>query len=150
MILLSIGLLLVYTAYRLSRVVWHPPDKLIRRGPNRSVYMRRWWVFKNPFVCVYVHRLLQPDWGDALHNHPRASLGFVLSGGYDQVTQTGFQRIRRWHVNLLRLHTFHRIVDVRPNTWTLFVGGPVRRGWGFLTPAGRFVEHDEYNRPPGR
>ncbi len=37
----------------------------------------------------------------------------------------------RWG-NALALHSLHRIADTEPDTWTLFLHGPHRKGWGFV------------------
>lgn len=94
--------------------------------------------------AVFLHRTFRADPGRDVHNHPWPWAGtFVLWGGYVQLIKerlpTGyyserFVRVDRWtwHRDGFYPNQYHRIVSVKPNTWTLFVTGPRLRDWGFL------------------
>lgn len=58
--------------------------------------------------------------------------------------------IKRWRVNIIRGATFHRIVRIEPETWTLFMHGSRGKGWGFLehmntTGNNAVLYHQPYN-----
>jgi hypothetical protein len=121
-------------------------------GTSPTSRLSRWWV--ENVGNVYLHRLHGPDPDRAVHNHPWRAVCLVLRGGYMQIKHTqnanGSTTVRYEFVggvNHLRWNEYHKIVSVRPNTWTLCVHGPVRRVWGFLTSAGH-VDHATYLNPP--
>lgn len=104
-----------------------------------------------------VHHIEGPDPDRAPHNHPWPAIAIVLWGGYDQLvsarpaTWRTVDAVRwaerletvRWF-NVLRVDEYHRIIRVRPNTWTItFTGRLLPRGWGFLVN-GQHVDHKPY------
>lgn len=52
-----------------------------------------------------------------------------------------FSQVRWW--NWIGPNVYHRILAVKPNTWTLFLAGPRTREWGFWTEHG----HVPYEGP---
>ncbi len=116
-----------------------------RKGP-----LDRWYLMPRiPGVGrVFLHRMREPDDRPEVHNHPWPCFSIVLWGGYREMRwsrEDGYTRIRRYRAGSivrLPLHTFHRIFQVEPNTWTLFFHGRnTGRSWGFATARG-FVRHD--------
>jgi hypothetical protein len=53
------------------------------------------------------------------------------------------QVFRVGDLNVIRPGDYHRIAEVRPNTWTLFFTGKKIGSWGFLTEQGH-VDHERY------
>jgi hypothetical protein len=61
-----------------------PPDKVIEDG--KTEYLYRWHLIpRNPLLNIYLHHFLGSD-KDVLHDHPWASISFVLRGGYTEHT----------------------------------------------------------------
>lgn len=124
------------------------------------------WLSRRLGVNIWLHRIWREDADRHPHDHPWASAGaLVLTGGYGEdrvctdnrgisLEGAGHAWHRtRWltpgHVNLLPAGIYHRIVSVKPRTWTLFITGPAHgRGWGFLVD-GRHVPSAEYLSPAG-
>lgn len=138
------------------------PIKVLTTADGQT-YLTRWNLITTPNWRVYLHRLSAPDADRDLHNHPSWWRCFVLRGGYTQcverlVVRDGFPqrdyfgrlwtdpqphraRVRWW--NTLDTYDYHRIVSVKPNTWTICFSGTRERSWGFLVD-GRHVDHEEY------
>ncbi len=103
-----------------------------------------------PARSFYLHNLCSPDPDVGLtHRHPALlSFGFCLNSGYterrqERIWEPAFTReIRAGSFNWLSAHTYHEIVDVRPDTWTLFYMGKDDRGdsWGFNVPGRGYVQ----------
>jgi hypothetical protein len=116
---------------------------------------RRYYLVRTPWLSIYLHRLLGPDASQDLHNHPWSwSRSLVLSGGYLEAIQAPAgawmdPQYYAWFgpgdVNVIN-RKFHRIADVRDNTWTLLLAGRRAYSWGFRTPDG-FVDHRKYQAP---
>jgi hypothetical protein len=135
--------------------------KIIRgRDPaDAAPYVVRWYLVRLPWFRLFLHHIVRPDPGDDLHNHPWPLCGtFVLRGGYREYWarvpsgRGGVISPWKWRARLawrtfsrMDALVFHRIVDVRPNTWTLFwsIGRREKREWGFLVN-GRFVPAEKY------
>lgn len=135
---------------RLSR----PPDFFI--GPKEHPYMHRWWVVpRNPWLNIYLHKVLRSDDDRALHDHPWWNVSVVLRTGYFEVVpfvseirgsisaDLPYQQRRLWRgpgsVVFRRAEQPHRLEipgALSPPTWTLFITGPRCREWGFHCPKG--------------
>lgn len=122
-----------------------------RKGP-----LDRWYLLPpTPWGRVFLHRMLLPDDRPEVHNHPWPCFSIVLWGGYREMRWTkatgtiGMRARVRGSINRLPLEAFHRIVSVKPNTWTLFVHGRRVRDWGFATSKG-FVRWDKMPAPGDR
>jgi hypothetical protein len=102
-------------------------------------------------VNVWLQRIWRADGDRHMHDHPwTVSASLILSGGYGEereqhTSDHGLLRgFRAFSINLLPAGVYHRIVDVRPRTWTLFITGrPHSRGWGFLVD-GQHVPSFDY------
>lgn len=140
---------------RLSR---RPPDFVI--GDPSAPYLRRWWLVpRNRFLNVYLHQFLHDDEDRALHDHRMMNASVPLTIGYYEVqfayrprageplppTASPVKHRRPGRVYPRLPSTAHRVVlardaDGRPlSCWSLFIGGPHVREWGFWCPHGRWV-----------
>lgn len=133
--------------------------RLIRKG--ESPYLERYHLLSpGPrgewTLSAYLHRFVRADGDEALHDHPWPwACSVVLCGGYyeerlrriDPSDREPLAVETRWRrpgsISLIRRGDFHRIAEVRPETWTLFVHGAWAYRWGFL-------RHARSTRPDGR
>lgn len=112
-------------------------------------YLERYHV-GTLFGCeILLHRFVRADAERHLHNHPSHGVAFVLTGRYreevaiDTCPHAGAagmlttERNVRF-LNIIPASGTHRIIDVKPGTWTLFIRGPriklpngSLKGWGF-------------------
>lgn len=120
-------------------------DRLIRRclarEPDRDIgpgYMRRWYLWRTPLSCAYLHEFLRSDDDRALHDHPWPSLSLVLGGAGPLLEiAAGASRwidVGDWTFRSARFA--HRLIVLRPPVYTLFMTGPKIREWGFHCPQG--------------
>ena len=126
---------------------------------NNEPYLERYYLFlmdrkKFPFN-IFIHKFLKGD-PDDVHDHPWPYATLILKGGYyewiPQFNSDGIKigEIRHWrgpgHFRTCSPESYHRI-ELKPGVtaWTLFMPGPHRREWGFLTGRGRKQkwEHNE-------
>ena len=133
-------------------------DLLERQGRKRIVmdrinnepYLERYYLFlkdRNHFPFnVFLHRFLKSD-PDDVHDHPWPYFTIILKGGYyewiPQFNSAGRKigEIGHWrgpgHFRHSSATSYHRIeLDPAVDCWTLFMPGPQRREWGFLTNKG--------------
>ena len=108
--------------------------------PHRRIngsYLERWHLVpRNRWFNVYLHRFGQDDPSD-LHDHPWKNCSLVLRGRYREHFHDGSWLDRSPGALVLRgSMTLHRLEILTPSVTTLFVTGPVRRSWGFMTHAG--------------
>lgn len=100
-----------------------------------------------PFT-IYFHCFLSTDVDKELHSHPwKWAISFILSGWYEEEILAGDGAITRIQkagsINVIHATTFHRVSqisnrDIAPaaddgSVWTLFIAGPVRSSWGFVS-----------------
>ena len=120
-----------------------PPDFV------EDPYMLRWWLIpRNRFFNIYLHHILHDDKDRALHDHPWASLSYIISGKLVEhykkiyptyhwikwVQKSRVLKARQW---VYRSATFvHRLILVSDTATTLFMTGPTVRSWGFHCPQG--------------
>lgn len=82
-----------------------------------------------------INHILTPDHEPLLHNHPwEFCWGLILNGGYTheffelgsdkQPGPTQHKTFKSGDVNFMHNNMYHRIVDLQPNTYTLFFWGP--------------------------
>lgn len=124
----------------LFKVTAKLPCRLIKREDHP--YLERYFVASALGRTIYLHRFVGTDPDEGVHNHPWNALAICLSGGYTEARLTGFcpmtgwveklRRIRPGSFNRIRANDFHQIVSMKPGTWTLFLHGPMKHGWGFL------------------
>ena len=124
---------------------------------NDEPYLERYYLFlkdrkRFPFN-VFLHKFLKSD-PDDVHDHPWGYFTLILKGGYyewiPQFDASGKKigEMARWcgpgHFRVCSANSFHRIeLDPSVECWTLFMPGPQKREWGFLTK-GKWVQHEEY------
>lgn len=141
----GVALLLAY----LLNVFHAPYLKLFR--PSGEKYLTRWKLANNRLFRIYLHKLDGPDPDRHLHNHPWNAMVIILRGGYEQrelhlLSGTAWRTATtsvRW-INRLGVY-YHKITTIKPGTWTLVLGGPVHRHWGFLVE-GKHVPWEDYVR----
>ena len=99
---------------------------------------------------AFVHRIYGPDADRHMHDHPWAwAVAIPLEGGYREHRPTHGGAAFTSHVyrvgdlNILRPGDYHSIVDVLPDTTTLFLCGREVSDWGFLVD-GVHVPHGDY------
>lgn len=135
------------------------------RRADGDIYLDRWGIGHDKVGRVLVHRMQAPDPGVDLHDHPWWFVSIVLWGGYlEQRASTrsapalareaerlgiGLRgttgRRRMFSVRTMRLDECHTITQLRRRTcWTLVIGGPRRRVWGFYLPTG-WVDEKTYD-----
>ena len=110
-------------------------------------YLERYYLFlkereRFPFN-VFLHKFLKGD-PDDVHDHPWPYFTLILKGGYyewvPEFNSLGHKtgEIRYWrgpgHFRTCSAGSYHRIeLDPGVTAWTLFMPGPHKREWGFLT-----------------
>lgn len=137
--------------------------RLTLRRADGQVYLNRWGLGHDRIGRVLLHKMEAPDPGVDLHDHPWWFVSIVLWGGYteqraDIREAPMFARIAEKHgkpgcrrgvvderrpgtARLMRLTECHTITALHRRTcWTLVIGGPRRRKWGFYLPTGYMVE----------
>jgi hypothetical protein len=102
---------------------------------------------------MMLHRIHRPDEDSEMHDHPWKNARFlILSGGYTEVRLVEDEPTEFTYgegdVNVLDWTTYHRIVDLKPNTWTLGLIGERVQDWGFLCD-GEKVPWQEFFRRKG-
>ena len=138
--------------------------RIIMDRQSTEPYLVRYYLFlkdrkKFPFN-IFLHQFLRSD-PDDLHDHPWPYATFILKGGYwewvpkklSDGTIFGEERVWRGagHFRTSSAESYHRI-EVEPGVdcWTLFMPGPQKREWGFLThrrwnlDSFKWVRHDRY------
>lgn len=111
--------------------------------PDGSPYLRRFLIGRINQDDYYLHQYLGDDAERWLHNHPwRTAVGIPLVGGYTEERLRGLdpyegiitriKHVRRFIPNIITDFDFHRILSVKPGTWTLFIGLDRYKEWGFL------------------
>jgi len=125
---------------------------------DNSLYMKRYSIFETKWLSARVHNIATEDRDVAMHDHPWSFISFVLRGAYleerpmtimpcfisDSCEESYGVKARRAGLKPAFRHATdrHRISWVAPNTWTLFIYGPLRQWWGFYTPAGKIYFRD--------
>lgn len=140
-------------------IVWvrdHPKTVKIPIGPaDDPTYWRYFVIPRNPIFNIYLHHFRHSDVED-LHDHRMANISILLQGTYWEerfmerpvrgrpLPKTHRVAVGRFIVR--RASTPHRVVLLRTPEgkdiamWSLFIGGPHLRDWGFWLS----------RKPPGR
>jgi hypothetical protein len=146
------GLVLFYLA-------WLDKKKLMIFGKeDGELYLTRWHLIRCKWFRVFLHRIYKPDADRACHNHPwPKAFSLILWGGYAekrlhdarhlQYVEYGVYSPGAFATDAFKQNRYHRIVDVKPRTWTLFFAGRRTRDWGFLVD-GQHVPWREYLKLP--
>jgi hypothetical protein len=115
-----------------------PPDVVV--GGQERPYLHRWWLIpRNPLFNVYLHRFMRSDDDRALHDHPWASVSFLLEGSYLEhtIAAGGCHHRREFSAGAVKFmlpRRAHRIELHKRECWTLFITGPRVRNWYFHCP----------------
>jgi hypothetical protein len=139
-------------------------------APDGSLYLTR-YALKGDFAldsdtfrdtsAVYLHHFHRPDGDRDLHSHPWPwSNSTILHGAYYEKRNTEFGLRQGFDasyftygvgdVNAFTEGDYHTILDIAPDTWTLFATGPVDHKWDFWVPGEGKVHWKEYlRRLPG-
>lgn len=124
----------------LARYLWWIDRKRLHIG-DEATGERYLWRFPllRAWLRIFVHRIWRHDKDRDLHNHPwRRGWAFVLRGGYTELRREGvdgelsIEGYRQLQINRIGPETWHRIIHVEPNTWTLFIATNRARHWSFL------------------
>lgn len=137
-------------------------------GMDGSLYMERYGLFETRYLSARVHYIARPDVDRVLHDHPWNFCTIVIKGGYSEARPVDPNHPvftndaplicgesvcveQRMHGSIAfrKATDRHKIVDVLPDTWTLFIYGRAVHWWGFYTPAGKIYWAD-YLREHGR
>jgi hypothetical protein len=135
--------------------------RIIYDRVNNEPYLERYYLFlkernKFPFN-IFLHKFLKGD-PDDVHDHPWPYVTVILKGGYwewiPKINTLGqkWGEYRIWrgpgHFRMCEPTDYHRI-ELEPGVtaWTLFMPGPHKREWGFLTGSletQKWVQHEQY------
>lgn len=120
----------------------HLPDKVVHVGS--VVYLRRWHLIpKNRFFNIYLHNFLGDD-KRVMHDHPWASLSYMLRGFFLETYQKGGATSPRrnrivsagsWKYRDSKFLHYLQPSKMNP-PWTIFITGPKTKRWGFLSKFG--------------
>ena len=139
--------------------------RIIMDRESRDPYLVRYYLFlkdrENFPFNIFLHQFLRSD-PDDLHDHPWPYATFIIRGGYwewvpiyDELCENIAGEKKVWrgpgHFRICKADTFHRI-EIEPGVdcWTLFMPGPKKREWGFLTHVNwrlstfQWIRHDRY------
>lgn len=124
------------------------PEALAKYFPQGS--RPRWWQKLFTWLpTIYLHRFESSDADEELHNHPWTATSIILAGGYVEQFRSpnGVDRrvLRPGSVNRIGPNTFHRVLLIEEDCWSLIVVGKRVQGWGFWHPeTGEFLEWREF------
>ena len=109
----------------------------LRYDPVRDgdYHLDRWHVLEDRDRNVRVHCVRTSDPSD-MHDHPWDYVSTLLHGSYVEVTEHGAVQYVAPCTLVRTAEHAHRLEVPDGPCWTLLVTGPVRRRWGFHTPAG--------------
>lgn len=128
-------------------------SKMIMR--DGAPYLKRYYLFRDDNIAVYLHQFFASDQDEWLHDHPWDSGNMVISGGYfEEVFSSDpdgdretYWRPPGYICQKRTAETFHRIIlpeGKEGNVWTIFWRWRRRRIWGFLVDNKTWVDHKEY------
>ena len=119
----------------------------IYRKPG-ELYLTRYVFFQCRFFGIYLHKFWVSDY-NVPHDHPWNFFSFILTKGYREHLPDGTSIWRGVFSPKFRTaNEFHWVELSNGPAWTVFIRGPSKRRWGFLTSEG-WVDHDEYNERLG-
>lgn len=133
---------------------------------DRDIYLHRWFLIRNRFFAVYIHKFVRSDEDRACHDHPWDFLVIPIWRGYWEWSQIQcpyqrpcilcvgapcnglINRVKRvWPIlgtRFRRAEYRHRVNLIGSNSegsiglpaWSLFIRFRKRRDWGFWLPTG--------------
>lgn len=151
----------------IQRIRDDPDTKKIPIGPGGAddpTYWRYFVIPRNPVFNIYLHRFLKDD-EEHHHDHRMLNITFILQGSYFEerfawrpheglpLPATKLIPVEQRQLFARLPSTPHRVVlkrdaDNRPiPIWSLFIGFPQLRKWGFWCPgdgAARWVPFERY------
>lgn len=108
-----------------------------------ELYLRRYFVnIDAAGRQTWLHEILKPDSGRALHSHPWFAQSRIISGRYSEelLLPEGKKDMKYYRVgdfNIIEPTTIHRITEVWPHTWTELSVAPGREPlWFFVDKDG--------------
>jgi len=161
----GIGLTEMMATFFDSQIAGRRPNEVIER--HGSAYIERWMLARKATVPtfvgrgyvtrnvddptpipsfmenLYLHRYCRGDAED-LHCHPWPNVTLVVRGWFVEHTPAGQFTRMPGDLVFRAAEERHAIIDVRPDTLTLFATGIKEREWGFW-PNGEFIHHREYS-----
>jgi hypothetical protein len=123
------------------------------------------WVLQSLGIAVRVHKILRSDIGRDFHNHPWNFVSVILMSNYYEVTPNYDKNnfyvgeletycpqgsiLFRNDSQMHRLKLADKTVVGNCHTqflpvWTLFITGPKKRKWGFLTHPSNIISYKDY------
>lgn len=117
------------------------------KGELGQPYLERYMVArwgKNGENTIFLHRFLDSDSDQGVHDHPWNSKSFIVAGGYmeerlvrdDNCIVGGeivLKDIKPLTFNTINKDDYHRIIlKEKTPAWTLFYHGPRVKKWGFI------------------
>lgn len=151
------------------------PDEIIgpgirsrlRDGPHSHVpgaFLKRWFLKpKGEWHNRYLHCFINDDEDRALHDHPWWNFSILLGGSYYEhtIAKGGIHRRELLTAGNMKLRApwdAHRVECLKVSgslgetvalpCWSLFMTGPVQRGWGFHCP-GEWKPHSKFGADNG-
>lgn len=110
-------------------VMQQQPSQVL--GPEGDIYLRRWWLEKNPSEgSLYIHHMLRSDQDEEFHDHPAENLSIILKGQMIEHTPGGKHVWNAGDMVVRKAEDRHRVEIERPLI-TLWAMGPKIRDWGF-------------------
>lgn len=127
----------------LNHVTRNRPMRIIQI--NGTPYLERYYITTVFGRQIWLHKFLRNDAERHVHDHPWTALSVILTGQYTEEMSTiqpminSGQLLTRHHrhlsapaFNWISGHHMHRIISVKPDTWTLMIVGQRHgRGWFF-------------------
>jgi hypothetical protein len=110
-------------------------NPMIVKTPDGQEYLRRYFILETKWLRIYLHRIGSSDADPCMHDHPWWFLSIILRGGYTEHTPHGVFNRRPGQFIYHPVGWLHRVELSKP-AWTILIGGPVKRVWGFMTPSG--------------
>jgi len=136
-------------------------SKLITRdeGGIEVPYLKRYYLFRDRELAVYLHQFYSSDTDEWLHDHPWDSGNFVVAGGYNEEVfdergnRRTYFREPGYICEKRSAESFHRVIlpselEGKGEVWTIFWRWRRRRRWGFLVDNTNWVDHEEYLGAP--
>ncbi len=108
---------------------------MIVKTTHSQEYLCRYFILKTKWQRIYLHRIESSDAGPCMHNHPWWFLSIILRGGCTEHVPHDIFNRRPGQFTYLPVGILHHQELSKP-AWSILIGGPVTRAWGFMTPSG--------------
>jgi hypothetical protein len=129
--------LVAYAARKVTES--RPPDFMVG-DPNDPYMLRWWWIPRNRYFNIYIHKFLKDDDDRAKHDHPWWSYSLMCEGWLVEYHGPGddWNMVESGDWVYRAAEYQHRLVVPNQETipLTVFITGPVKRHWGFYCPQG--------------